>query len=293
MRTNWGLAMILLLACGASRVWALGTEDFGASPLSELNYKEWPGVVPLVNDPSRVYHCWVNGNEQFFYRGDAAACNNALTNLARVAAGPHEVVLRPGPGTTHSFHGREIQFDWMLHLVGGVVRDLPTLDQGAKVWPKSPRVTICVDNKFDLDGLQVPKGVTLVSLDELSQRGREALTSSDKTVRGWGAGELARLDHFSAENLSAIAKLLDDKDPWVCRNAAGAVALFGKKASSLLPALREQLKTGDEQLQSQLERTIKNIEVAEDAVTAEREHRAIQEKIRQFCNSHKVQHLPD
>jgi len=283
MKTSLGLSVIVLLACGASQGWALGTEDFGNGPLIELNYKDWPGIMPLVNDPSRVYHSWVNGSEHFYYRGDVAAVNNALTNLAGVAAGPHEVVLRPGPGITHSFnHGQEIRFDWMLHLMGGISRHETTLDQGTKVWPKSPRITIHVDGKLDLQSLQVPKGVTLVSVDELSRRGREALASSDKTVRGWGAGELARLDPFNAENLSAIAKLLDDKDNWVRRNAAGALASFGKKAEPLLPTLREQLKTDDKQLQSQLEETIKKIEQAEDTTAAEREHRAIQEKIRKF-----------
>jgi hypothetical protein len=266
----------------------LGEEHFGNRPLSEQNYTKWPGIVPLVNDPSRVYHVWVNGNEEFFYRGDPATLNNALKNLASVAEGPHEVVLRPGPGITHSFHGQEIRFDWKLHLVGGILRDLPTLDQGAKVWPKSPQITICVDGKLDLQRLQVPKGVTLVSLDELSRRGREALASSDKTVRGWGAGHLARLDPLNSENLSAIVKLLDDKDDWVRLNAAGALASFGKKAEPLLPLLRERLKTEDKQLRSRLEETIKKIGQADDAAAAEREHRAIQGVIRKFLDSHKV-----
>ena len=207
-----------------------------------------------------------------------------MKNLAGVADGPHEVVLRSGPGITHSFHGQEIRFGWMLHLVGGIQKDLFTLDQGAKVWAKSPRITICVDGELDLQRLQVPKGVTLASLDELSRRGRGALDSSDKTVRG-SVRRACALDPFNAENLSAVAKLLDDKDDGVRLSAAGALALFGKKAEPLLPTLREHLKTDNKQLQSQLEETIRKIEQAEDTAAAEREHRfAIQDRIHKYLD---------
>ena len=73
VNTNVVRLSLCVLACGASQAWGLGEEHFGNRTLNELNYNKWPGIVLLVNDPSRVYHVWVNGNEKFFYRGDLAA----------------------------------------------------------------------------------------------------------------------------------------------------------------------------------------------------------------------------
>ena len=54
-------SLVLIACCGPAR--ALGTEDFGNAPLNAANYTDWPGIMPVVNHPSRVYHWWVNGNE--------------------------------------------------------------------------------------------------------------------------------------------------------------------------------------------------------------------------------------
>src|SRR4051812_398772 len=66
---------VLALSCSA---WGLGTEDFGNKPLAEANYKEWKGIMPVVNDKARVYSNWVNGNEHFYYTGKAKELNAAL-----------------------------------------------------------------------------------------------------------------------------------------------------------------------------------------------------------------------
>jgi hypothetical protein len=46
---------------------AAGMEDFGGQPLSEGNCADWPGVMPLLNSHTLVYHSWWNGNEEFDY----------------------------------------------------------------------------------------------------------------------------------------------------------------------------------------------------------------------------------
>src|SRR3954462_15108095 len=94
------LASLVLIAC-CCPARALGMEDFGNAPLHAANYTEWPGIVPVVNHPSRGYHWWVNGNEEFYYRGDAAALNEALAKFGEAGSAGREVVLRPGPGVTH------------------------------------------------------------------------------------------------------------------------------------------------------------------------------------------------
>jgi HEAT repeats len=275
------LALLALFPSG--RVWAMGEEDFGNTALNEANFQDWPGIMPLVNHPSRVYHSWVNGNEHFYYRGDAAALNDALRKFAASKAEVHEVLLRPAPCIVESFNSaKKIPYDWDLHIVGGIARYQTTLDLGSKVWSKTPTMTVCVGTGIDLGKIKVPKGVAIVDLADLSRRYREALASKDKTVRGWGTGQLAHLDPYDAENLAAISKLLKDEDDWVRLNAAGALAVFGKKAESVLPALRESLNTKDKQLKTRIEKTIDEIQQANDNTPTEKEHRAILKTIRDF-----------
>jgi len=287
MKTFLGVVAVAILVCSIptpARGW--GQEHFGNQPLNESNYREWKGFVPVANHSSRVYHTWVNGNEHFYCQGDAAALADCLKHFAALPTPVHEVVLRPGPGTVKSFDGKKtIAFGWEVHLRGGISRGLENLPGGDKIWPKSPRMTIYVDDKLDLAKLEIPAGVALVELADLGRRNREALASTDKTVRGWGSGDLARLDPYDAEHMAAVAKLLDDPDNWVRLNAAGALSVFGKKAEPLLPTLRKHLDTTDKQLKTRLQETIRAIEQSKDDPAAERGHRAMLDTIARFVRS--------
>jgi hypothetical protein len=281
------LTLALLVLCPSGNAWALKTEHVGNDAIAEANYREWPGIMPLVNHPSRVYEVWVNGNEYLYYRGDTAALNDALRKFAASTADAHEVLLQPGPGETNS-HNPPIPYNWSLHVVGGIIgADLPKRDQGGKIWSRWATMTVCVGGDIDLRKIEIPKGVSILDLGDRGRRYREALASKDSTVRGWGAGELAHLDPYDADNLAAIVKLLKDDDDWVRRNAVGALATFGKKAESLLPTLREMRSTGDQHFQEQVDVTIKEIQQAKDAATVELSHRAILKEIRDFRDSRK------
>ena len=163
-----------------------------------------------------------------------------------------------------------------------------TLDKGDQVWNKDPRLTIYVGGDIDLAKLEIPKGVTLLDVPTLSKRVAAGFAASkDKTVRGWGCGQLAALDHFSADNLQAIAKMLDDEDSWVRLNAAGSLPLFGKKAAPHLPALRECLVSEDKGLQTRAQAAITEIEQAEDKAQAEKDFIAAQKTIVDFLAKQK------
>src|SRR5688572_1632072 len=111
-------AILGLILC--DRAMARGREEFGNKPLSEHNYTGWPGIVPLVNDHARVYTQWVNGNEHFYYEGSIRELNVALANFARLQLPNHFVVLRAAPGLAKSFGGKQVAFDWELHVLGGI-----------------------------------------------------------------------------------------------------------------------------------------------------------------------------
>jgi hypothetical protein len=280
------LAAYVSLGLVPSQARGLGTETIGNEPLSEANYTEWKEIMPVINDKARVYSSWVNGNEHFFYKGTTNELNIALANFAKIEVKTHEVVLRPAPGVAHTFDRKEIPCNWQLHIHGGISKHLLTLDKGDEVWNKDPRLTIYVGGDIDLAKLEVPKGVTLIPA--LSKRVAAGIAASkDKTVRGWGCGELTSLDRFSEGTMQAVAKMLDDPDSWVRLNAAGSLPLYGKKAAAHLPALRECLVSDDQGLKTRAQGAIVEIEQAEDKSQEEKEFTAAQKKIAEFLAGRK------
>lgn len=249
-------AFTVLAACSAAL--ARGEEHFGNDPVHENNYADWPGLMPTLNHPSRVYRVWVNGNELFYYRGDTAALNDTLAKFTLTGIPVKEVVLRPGPGEAQTFdQTRKVPFRWSLHLLGGLSRQLTILEKGDRVWPKHPVLTVYVDRDLDLANLRIPEGLTVTSLADVKARTREGLKSGDKTVRGWSNGVLTDLDPFDEVSRDAVAAMLKDPDNWVRLNAAGALAQFGKKAQATLPQLREAQATADPELGNGLMRRLR------------------------------------
>jgi len=112
------IAAAALFALPATAL-ALAEEAIGNAP--RVKQPEWAeGVLDVVNLESRVYCVWVNGNENFFYRGDARVLNDALRKFAAVKADERRLVLLPGRGITHSFNQKGIDFDWQLHVPSGI-----------------------------------------------------------------------------------------------------------------------------------------------------------------------------
>lgn len=279
---------VAALACGlAAAAFARGEEHFGAEPLSTANYAEWPGIETIVNDPHRVYHTWVNGNEYFYYRGGTVALNAFLKQFAKTGGEPREVVLQPGPAEAKTFQGEPVAYDWMLHVVGGIAKHMTTLPEGDKVWNKQPVVHVHVGESIKLDALEVPAGVKVVGLKELKARYRDALDSTDQTVRGWTCGSLAELDAYDEENVAAIAQMLKDEQDWVRLNAAGALATFGQRGKAALPALREARDGAGEELAKRIDETVQEIEkAAPDQAAAERQYKTLVE-IEKFVEAKK------
>lgn len=277
------MLVLLLVAVCCGTAWALGEEDFGNDPLNAANFTSWPGVMPVVNHPSRVYHTWVNGNEQCYYQGDMAALNDCLLKFAEVQTEARDVVLRPGPGEVSSFDGsRKMPFSWHLQMFGGVSKYLLSLEGGNKVWSDHPVLTIYTGGAIDLDKIEISKGVTLRSINEVKKRTLEGLKSKDKTVRGWSAGVLVSLDRYDPASRDAVAALLSDPDNWVRLNAVHSLPTFGKLAQPALPLLRENLKTDDKSLKEAAQESIRKIEQATATPDSERQHQQQLEKIDRF-----------
>lgn len=287
MRKIASILINLVLLCSPnSLIWAAGTEDFGNKPLSEFDYGDWKGIMPVINHSNRVYHRWVNGGEGFYFRGNTQALNNYLRQFAAIDAGVREVVIRPGPATTWTFRGDYVPYDWELELIGGISKHMTTLDRGSNIWSKWPTLAVFIGKGIELKKIRIPEGVRVIELRDLKKRHREALLSKDKTVRGWGAGCLARLDPYDKQSLATIAELLNDKDDWVRLNALVALSEFGSKAQSMLASLRGCLEaTDNERLRKRVEQTIHKIENAKDTTQAEKQHGILLAEIAKFVKS--------
>ena len=113
--------LLTLLFVFPATVLALGMETFGNAPaVKQPGWAE--GVIDVVNLKSRVYSQWVNGNESFFYRGNAQALNESIRKFAEVKDDVRRLILLPGSGRTHSFDRKPIDFDWQLHVPSGIYR---------------------------------------------------------------------------------------------------------------------------------------------------------------------------
>jgi hypothetical protein len=111
-------AAAALLALPATAL-ALAEVTVGNAPM--VKQPGWAeGVLDVVNLQSRVYAVWVNGNENFFYQGDARALNEALRKYAAVKAGERRLVLLPGRQQTQSLDSKAIAYNWQFHVPSGI-----------------------------------------------------------------------------------------------------------------------------------------------------------------------------
>lgn len=172
---------------------SMGEEAFGNDPVE--NNAEWAkGVLAVANDKSRVYWRWINGNEEFFFKGSTLAnlpnqLQAALTLFAQIEADRHEVVLLPTAGETQSFEKIHVSYDWSLAAPSGIYLSMIRRDQAdLDLDPTTARMTLHLDGKrLRFDQLTLPPGVTLVGPADLAERYRLGLESEKPSVRARAA----------------------------------------------------------------------------------------------------------
>jgi len=262
--------------------WGMGQEVVGNEPLPANS--EYPdGLMPVINDRHRVYNSWVNGNEHFYFQGQTDALNEALKQFALVDAPEHEVVLLPGPGKAQRFDSKPMACDWMLHVVGGIVKSVTGNGDDAGVWDKHPTLTVYASGgSIDLDDIKLPKEITLLTRDDLRKRYLKGLASANNESRASGAMFLVDADPFSTDNATAIKALLNDEDSYVRANAASSLARMGKIAECALPELRECLKKGDRYTES-YQRAIDKITQGSDPANDAKAYEETAKKILAFA----------
>ncbi len=254
-----GILILAMSLTSMNQTLALGTETFGNTPLADANFGDWPNVMPVINDTHRVYHSWVNGNENFFFQGDTESLNVALKTFAAIKAEKRTVILRPAPGSVSSFkQDKTFVINWQLHLLGGIAKHMSTRDQGSYVWDPNPELIVYVGGTIVLDKIEIPENVDVLQVADLKQRYANGLNSTHTDVRGWTCGIIAALDQYDESSMQTIAKVLNDKDNWVKLNAAGALSEFSTHRTEAAKAL-QAVCTDDDQLKERIQSSIQKL----------------------------------
>jgi hypothetical protein len=131
LRQIAGIFLCVLAAALCRRAWAAGTEEFRDTEWSAANYAQWPSPFEPLSDKCRVYFRWVNGNEDFYFAGDAEQLNQAPKRLAAIKTASHEVLIRLGPEKAHSYNSaRILDCHWHMNAHGSISEFVTTRANG-------------------------------------------------------------------------------------------------------------------------------------------------------------------
>src|SRR5262249_39580223 len=114
---------------------------------------------------------------------------------------------------------------------------------------------------LDVTDLEIPRGITVLSVDDLLAVHLKGLKDADSTVRGLAIQDLTPLAPYREKVVPAVTEMLQkDKHQWVRLIAASSLASAGVQARSALPALKEALEDPDVQLRKTVQTAIEQIE---------------------------------
>jgi hypothetical protein len=269
MKTVLSTALLAVVVTFPSSVLALGEESFGNAP--RVPQPDWAeGVIDVVNLNSRVYLQWVNGNEKFFYRGNAKALNEALRKYAAVKSEVHQLIVLPGSGKTHTFDRKVVDFDWQLHVPSGIYKAVAKKKHAVmtvyvntskpRVLPERKQIDLWL-GQLDSDSFQAREKAEQ-ELQKLGKDAKPLLREALKAQPGPESrrrieGLLDKLHDFDVTDLEIPNELtvisVDDllavhlkgaksPDAMVCSMAIQALTDLAPYSDRVVPTLTELLK---------------------------------------------------
>jgi hypothetical protein len=113
---------------------------------------------------------------------------------------------------------------------------------------------------LDVSDLDLPPGVSVVTLDDLLAEGLKGLSAPNSTVRGLALQDLTSLAPYSDRVVPAlVARLEKETDIYVRRVAAGCLGSVGLRGKPAVPALTKGLKDPDAYIRDACQRALKSI----------------------------------
>jgi hypothetical protein len=157
----------MVIAAAATLAWAMG----GNHPKGEIKaaHGGWPDkMISLINGHDRVHGHWVNANDEFFYRGDAAALEKFLTDYAAIEGIGKKLVIHVASKRRSTLWGDrpDVPYDWKLLICksrwGG---DWGLPPPGASGY--TTQIDVWLGTDICLEDLRVPNEIPIESAGEL------------------------------------------------------------------------------------------------------------------------------
>lgn len=129
------------------------------------------------------------------------------------------------------------------------------------------RIDGLLDRLRDLDvtDLEIPKGVTLITVDDLLAARLKELKDADSTVCGMAVQDLTALASYSDKVVPALCEMLaKDKNEWVRRVAAGCLGHLGVQAKPAVPLLKQGLADAEANIRNAFQAALERIENAKE-----------------------------
>lgn len=249
-------SVILTLGAGTMGSAApMGEEAFGNAPVSK--HGEWvDGVLETANDKSRVYRRWINGNEDFCYLGDAAAMNRVITAFSKIANENKAVVLLPTRGLTHSFEKKPVVHHLRMNVPSGIYLGMARMEQDKPVMSLHPRLYIHIGGGLELGGLEIPKGLKVLTAADLVKQYQRGLTSTGRRTRGQACYLLGGFGWMDGV-VARLARVLEGEDDWAQLNALSALRMIGPAAASARGSVASLAgRTTDERMKKSCQKTL-------------------------------------
>jgi hypothetical protein len=150
------------------------------------------------------------------------------------------------------------------------------------------RIEALLDKLRDLDvtDLEIPKGVTVISVDDLLAAGLQALKDPSSNVRWLAVWDLSSLAPYSEQVVPALADLFkSDQDNQVRCVAATYLGNVAVQAKSAVADLKKGLEDPDANIRSACQKALEQIASAKDTPQQEERLRrdlAIAKEINEF-----------
>ncbi len=285
------LRILALLGCLqiATPSIAMMTSVKGNKDLAD-NYKEWPGLLNVVNDKHRVLQVWVNGNENMYYKGDETAISLSIQKFVEAKLEKYQVVLLPITSKDPLFDGaKEQDSNWRLHVVGGIAAAMFKRNESkVDIFDEHPTIYVYIEPSTDMSKLKIPPNVELLGLQDMRARYVAGL-KEESTTRGYAAMNLAGLDSDNPASVELILPLLRSEDKWFNAMAVSCLNTFGATAQFALPEL-EAFRSKEDHAEKRRLEVIEKIKAAKPP-TEEwlRTKKQLLRKIDQFIAAHREQ----
>ena len=166
--------VLILLAVGAFASPLLALRRVYTGPVG--GNPKWPdGLKELANRSNRVHGFLVNGQDVFFYTGDARSLNNFLTQYAKLKRTNLQLVIHPGPKkATSSFSNKpelDRLVDWSLYTSMWPVSYISPFTRAKPSVRDKEKFVTCIDvwvgGLVKLDEVKVPINIEVRSGSEI------------------------------------------------------------------------------------------------------------------------------